>query len=587
VRRLIGKGIERTAGLLMDQLERGEGRGLHWEGRLSDSALSTSVAALALSLADRQRFQGLIEGGIYWLRGTQNEDGGWGDTPGSLSNMSTSLLAWCALTAAPGSRESSHCERRVEGYLRRQTGGLSPDDISREVRAVYGQDKTFSAPILATCALAGRMGQGKDAWRLVPGLPFEVSCLPQGFFRLVRLPVVSYAIPALIAVGLVAFRRKGAKGLSSFLRRASVGKSLDVLSRTQPANGGFLEATPLTSFVVMCLCGAGEKDHEVVRKGVSFLERSVRREGSWPIDTHLATWVTTSAVSALSSLGGASPLGPVQREGLLQWILEQQFTEPHPFTGAAPGGWAWTPLPGGVPDADDTAGALVALAVLDPGKDRSREPAENGVLWLLNLQNRDGGFPTFCKGWGRLPFDRSCPDITAHAVKAFRAWLPHLSAGVASKANRSLRRAVQYLNEEQGRDGSWLPLWFGNQEASNHRNPTYGTAKVVQSCDDLPGAGKGLSFLDGSRNEDGGWGGGPGAASSIEETALALQALSLEADRYRSAIASGLHWLDRATDNFQRFPPAPIGLYFSSLWYAEELYPLIFTLQALSSLAPT
>ena len=32
----------------------------------------------------------------------------------------------------------------------------------------------------------------------------------------------------------------------------------------------------------------------------------------------------------------------------------------HPYCLSAPGGWAWTDLPGGVPDADDTPGVLMA-----------------------------------------------------------------------------------------------------------------------------------------------------------------------------------------------------------------------------------
>ena len=125
----------------------------------------------------------------------------------------------------------------------------------------------------------------------------------------------------------------------------------------------------------------------------------------------------------------------------------------HPYTNAAPGGWAWTDLPGGVPDADDTPGAILALVVATMqrtsdvsrgcpedeihhgGTDRAiptspclrtsvvnsavNDAAESGIRWLINLQNRDGGFPTFCRGWGTLPFDRSSPDITAHCLRAY------------------------------------------------------------------------------------------------------------------------------------------------------------------------
>ena len=75
-------------------------------------------------------------------------------------------------------------------------------------------------------------------------------------------------------------------------------------------------------------------------------------------------------------------------------------------------------MSGAVPDADDTPGALLALHALG-GEDG--DAARAGVRWLLGLQNRDGGIPTFCRGWGQLPFDRSSPDLTAHALRAFAA----------------------------------------------------------------------------------------------------------------------------------------------------------------------
>src|SRR5262245_13401255 len=67
----------------------------HWVGELSTSALSTATAVSALSLV-QQRSKGpgaydrLIAGGLDWLAGHQNADGGWGDTVKSISNISTS-----------------------------------------------------------------------------------------------------------------------------------------------------------------------------------------------------------------------------------------------------------------------------------------------------------------------------------------------------------------------------------------------------------------------------------------------------------------------------------------------------------------
>src|SRR5205085_748286 len=113
----------------------------------------------------------------------------------------------------------------------------------------------------------------------------------------------------------------------------------------------------LTSFVVMSLASIGRTDHPVTQLGLEFLINSAREDGSWPIDTNLATWVTTLAVNAL----GWFPDHDHRTPELMDWILACQHSEKHPFTGAEPGGWGWSELSGAVPDADDTAGALVAL----------------------------------------------------------------------------------------------------------------------------------------------------------------------------------------------------------------------------------
>lgn len=75
----------------------------------------------------------------------------------------------------------------------------------------------------------------------------------------------------------------------------------------------------------------------------------------------------------------------------------------HPFTHAAPGAWAWTPMSGGVPDADDTSGALLALRRLGDPDPETIAAASQGVRWLLGVQNRDGGIPTFCRGLAPFP----------------------------------------------------------------------------------------------------------------------------------------------------------------------------------------
>ena len=596
------------AQLLTERTESG-----HWVGELSTSALSTATAVMALEQVRRDRVRRgetadellpVIRRGADWLVDHQNADGGWGDTLKSYSNISTTMLCRASLVAVgrgeTGDAGAAAIERAA-GYIER-AGGVPA------LKKRYGKDKTFSVPILTHCALAGLA-----EWRDIPALPFELACVPAKWYAALRLPVVSYALPALIAIGqarhhFAPTRNPAARMLRNSTREAS----LRILSRIQPENGGFLEATPLTSFVTMSLAGMGRSDHPVVAKGVEFLLQSVLPDGSWPIDTNLATWVTTLAVNALGE-----DLPEDSRVPIRDWLLKQQYRVVHPFTNAAPGGWAWTDLPGGVPDADDTPGALLALMNLETaGSPEVNAAIGDGVGWLLGLQNRDGGFPTFCRGWGALPFDRSSPDITAHCLRAmiriYRYWLDgkanptsdillgelgawggnwftpaSLPRGLGFAIPKSIGRGFKFLRKAQRSDGSWLPLWFGNQDAPDDINPTYGTARVLAAFRDAglredPACRRGVAWLWANQNADGGWGGQKGTPSSVEETALALEVLASLGEK-EPGISAGICWLIDRVEADKIGEARPIGLYFAKLWYFERLYPLIFAIGALRS----
>lgn len=551
----------------------------HWEGLLSSSALSTATAVCALELVRRHRADApknlaeLVRAGLAWLGAHQNADGGFGDTTDSPSNISTTTLCWASLGMVPGQEAAG---ARAEAWLKRECPDLAPPSLAETICRRYGVDRTFSTPILMMCALSGRFGEGADAWRHVPGLPFELAALPRSWFGALGLRVVSYALPALIAIGQAIHRHHPpANPFTLLFRSLTKSSTLRLLEKIQPSSGGFLEATPLTSFVTMSLAGSGLADLPVVRKGVEFLVASVRGDGSWAIDSNLATWVTTLSVNALKG-----DLPENEKQAIKAWLLKQQYKEVHPYTGAAPGGWAWTDLPGGVPDADDTPGALLALKALAPDDPEVTSAASAGVTWLLGLQNSNGGIPTFCRGWGKLPFDQSCPDLTAHAIRAWQAW-------PSDRTPRASELAFEYLVRAQQADGTWVPLWFGNQQAPEQINPTYGTSRVLLcaplgSTDSWKRAvTQAVGWLTRAQNEDGGFGGAAGLASTIEETALAVEGLAA-AGGSAEAVARGCRWLAEHTSAGTAFKPSPIGLYFAKLWYWDRLYPLIFTVGALN-----
>jgi squalene-hopene/tetraprenyl-beta-curcumene cyclase len=654
--------------------------GGHWVGELSSSPLATAAAVSALVIShgnggfdaagtappERTQLQNMLQGdlseliveSLHWLAERQNADGGWGDTEGGRSNIAATLLVQSAfrLTGVPAKYEG--LTDRADAYLESQ-GGIA------SLRKRHGRDKSLTAPVLAIAALAGLV-----PWRQVPALPFEYASLPQSWHRRLQLPVVSCAIPLLVAVGQLKFHHDPPRNpITRVLRLTTRKRSLAAIERMQPESGGFLESAPLTAFVVLSLASSGQAQHPIVRRGVEFLLASVRSDASWPIDANLSTTNTTLALTALDSLAGTSvaeiaadssretvavgapwletthePHSAIATlnghahnsqadsvetdaldENCLDWLLDCQHDESHPCTGVPPGGWAWTDLAGGVPETDDTAGALLALVRL-----RHRYPqlkqhrlglaARRGVDWLIEQQNSDGGWPAFCRGWSLLTADRSAADVTAHAVRAISAWqtawradLRHASlpTGLDERITATIERGMRFLENEQRNDGSFVPLWFGNQYHPEGLNLVYGTAQVLITCAELgrldgelaQGAAR---WLLGVQHANGGW--GPPRSSpatslsniyrsgtsraedalasfcSVEETSLAVEALLPLAESnqlHARAVKNGLKWLVDAVEQGRLRQPSPIGLYFARLWYHERLFPLVFAASAL------
>jgi squalene-hopene/tetraprenyl-beta-curcumene cyclase len=556
----------------------------HWVGETSSSSFATASAAGALCIvaakvkedARRDAYRQLAVRAAEWLAAAQTSDGGWGDARGGPANMAATTVARAAIHLAGQSQRFADALSSSQRYLDSR-GGLA------EMRRQYRAYPAVLAAALGMSALAGL-----TAWRDVPPLAFETAWLPRGL-RKSTAGAAAYVEPVRTGIGQARFfHRLPRNPVTLLLRRLSVGRSLAALRPLQPSSGGFLESASWNGFFVMGLAATGRAEHPLVRRALNFLLDTVRGDGSWPSVTNLSVANTSLAVNAL-----ASASGNVGALGCLDWLLNCQRSGASASPASAEGGWASNDGGGSLPDVDSTAAALLSLSVLlksgtDAVRPRIETAATAGINWLLSVQNDDGGWPSYFRGANNDSPDGSGPDLTAHALRALRAW-QYWTAG--HTIDDSIRRGMYYLSASQQSDGSWRPRWFCRANSPDSENLIYGTSQVVLAYRDLDQienrlVKRALDWLAGAVGPDGGWGSGAGESggeSSAEETAMAVEALlaAPHDPRWQTALENGLQWLVRAIDQKGYQQPTAIGRHPAQLQYSEKIYPLAFTVSAL------
>ena len=98
--------------LLSDQEQEG-----HWEGELASSPFATAVASIALHLLDGTLHANRVSKALEWLVYHQNDDGGWGDTDISPSNLPTTIASLAALKFAGECSRSRSAISELLGFF--------------------------------------------------------------------------------------------------------------------------------------------------------------------------------------------------------------------------------------------------------------------------------------------------------------------------------------------------------------------------------------------------------------------------------------------------------------------------------------
>jgi len=374
-----------------------------------------------------------------------------------------------------------------------------------------------------------------------------------------------------------------------------------------PKSGGLAAILPaMMNSVIALKCLGYQEDHPLMKTGLHELEMLEIERDAERIEVQpcvSAVWDTCISVYALGQTG-LPPDHPAMKHGAA-WLLSKQTTEAGDWqvnNPAPPGGWYFEFLNEFYPDVDDTCMTLMALCFAHgwgklpglPARGQAASPLkrgfngsaappreylpasqrlaiERGVLWMLGMQNDDGGWGSFDRGntksfLTKVPFadhnamiDPSTSDITSRVLESLSfmdEYHLHRCHGVADKdtvqkAQRVVHRALAFLHKDQCPDGSWFGRWGVNY--------IYGTWQVLRGLkligEDMNKGyvRRAVEWLKHHQNADGGWGEsiasyadpklkGQGETTK-SQTAWALMGLLSANQGHSQAVRRGIQYL--------------------------------------------
>lgn len=280
------------------------------------------------------------------------------------------------------------------------------------------------------------------------------------------------------------------------------------LRNYQSFNGGW-EAQGLTTLVA--LLGLGRAYPDSLERGLRFLERSQRQDGSIPF---CDITLFDTALAGLALLESPASTAPPE---LGVYLTARQSDD---------GAWAFNE---GVmqTDVDCTTQALQLLIQLDG--ERFWPAIERGQQYLLRLQREDGGWPTY------VPDGDSELTMTANAVLVLSLLLVR-----DPQLRRPIQRGLKLLMRRQQDNGTFERSWSKCETYSMFR--VAWAVAMARAAGALTGEDeeevvteealdrmlqRSAEYLHDHQHEDGSWGQSPDKPGDVLSTAYALAALCL------------------------------------------------------------
>ena len=535
-----------------------------------------------------------LEGKIAaYLRRIQGEHGGWPLFHQGAFDMSASVKAYFALKMIGDDIEAPHMRRARDAMLSR--GGAAKSNVfTRILLALYRQ----------------------MPWSGVPVVPVEVMLLPRWFpFHLdkvsywartvmVPLMVLTALRPAPVnakKIGVAelfvvppeqvkswpggAHQKEPWTTLFGWLdrllhvaepyfpaatrKRAIAKAEAFTQERLNGVDGlGAIFPAMVNSLLMFDALGYGA-DNAHVKVARESIERLlvVKDDEAYCQPCVSPVWDTALVAHALLEAG--DPQSQARAREALEWLKPLQVLDVKGDWAVRrpdvrPGGWAFQYANAHYPDVDDTAVVVMAMnragGDYDHAVSRARE-------WIEGLQSKDGGWGAFDADnsyhyLNNIPFadhgallDPPTADVSARCISMLA------QLGATRDNSTVFARGVDYLLEEQEKDGSWYGRW-----GMNYVYGTWSTLCALNAAGvpaDDAAMRKAVAWLVSIQNEDGGWGedgesykldyrGYEKAPSTASQTAWALLGLMAAGERDHPAVSRGISYLtaNQAADGF-------------------------------------
>ncbi|WP_034669209.1 squalene--hopene cyclase [Bacillus methanolicus] len=375
-----------------------------------------------------------------------------------------------------------------------------------------------------------------------------------------------------------------------------------MLDRIEPDGTfyGYFSSTFLMIFALLSL-GYSKKDPIILKAVTGLKEMKCLINGHTHMQYTTATVWNTSLISFALQKAGITPSEPVV-SGANRYLLQRQHDKYGDWMvhspNVLPGGWGFADINTLHPDIDDTTSSLRAISKLVRQEPHFQRAWERGINWLFSMQNDDGGWPAFEKNVNKkilnhLPIeggkflltDPSTADLTGRTLEFFGAYTN------LSKNHPSMKRGVNWLINNQEKDGSWYGRWgicfiYGTWAALTGLIAS-GVSSHHQSIQ------KAVNWLYKIQNHDGGWGEScksdimntyiPLGASTLIDTAWAVDALIAAADQPTPGIQAGIKFLLKSFEKNVWTISYPKGQVIAGGFYIHyHSYRYIFPLLALS-----